>query len=496
MPENPHKNIVLIEFHQETNSFSQVPTTLREFESLALYYGEEVLTQGIKRYKRFQAAGFIKTVSRHGKGRFKTIPILSAWATSGGPIEAGVYQHFHDYILSELQMIDQIDGVYMSLHGAMGVEGMRDPECHLIKSVKQQVGDNVPIGVSYDLHANITKEKVRLATFINAYQTNPHRDHFKVGTEAAQILMSTIEGKAKPVMAYIKMPLLKGGGMTIDFLKPMRKIFRQMRRMKGQDSVLSVANFMSHIWLDDEELGWSCVVVTDNDQELAKELADELADLNWSVRDCKHPEPVSVDVAVKRLTTMKFRRHFGTSVFCDTSDIVAAGGPGENTLILAYLMEHSSDLISYIPLRDSSEAQRVYDCDMGTRVTLKIGGKLDQEYNQELEFSGEIVRKAQTDFGKTVVIKYENIFLVLTELPCPAFSPSFYTKLGLSLWKADIVVVKNLFPFRVMYSLYNRKTFNITTAGTTDLDVFKLNYTNIPRPIYPLDEISDWRSHK
>ena len=43
------KQIVLIELHQETNSFSKVPTTLREFESLALYYGEEVLSHGIKR---------------------------------------------------------------------------------------------------------------------------------------------------------------------------------------------------------------------------------------------------------------------------------------------------------------------------------------------------------------------------------------------------------------------------------------------------------------
>ena len=82
------RQIALIELHQETNSFSQVPTTLREFESLALYYGEEVISQGIKDYKKFQLAGFINALKRHGQGRFKTIPILSAWATSGGPVQA------------------------------------------------------------------------------------------------------------------------------------------------------------------------------------------------------------------------------------------------------------------------------------------------------------------------------------------------------------------------------------------------------------------------
>lgn len=31
------------------------------------------------------------------------------------------------------------------------------------------------------------------------------------------------------------------------------------------------------------------------------------------------------------------------------------------------------------------------------------------------------------------------------------------------------------------------------TSGTTDIDVFSLKYTTIPRPIYPLDEIETWR---
>ena len=211
------KQIVLIELHQETNSFSQVPTTLREFESLALYYGDEVLSQGIKRFNKFQLAGFIKTVKRHGQDRFRTIPIISAWATSGGPIRADVYQHLYDYIIEKLKDIDQIDGVYMSMHGAMGVEGMRDPECHLLGEIRRIVGDDIPIGVSYDLHGNITAEKVRLATFINAYHTNPHRDHFKMAAKAARILMDTIDGKGNPAMNFLKMPLLKGGGMTIDF---------------------------------------------------------------------------------------------------------------------------------------------------------------------------------------------------------------------------------------------------------------------------------------
>ena len=491
-PDRP-RYIALIELHQETNSFSQVPTTIREFESLALYYGPEVISHGIKRYKRFQLSGFISAVKRYGKGNFEAVPVLAAWATSGGPITAKVYLHFKEYILEQLNQMKHIDAVYMSMHGAMGVEGLRDPEVDLLAMVRNKVGPETPIGVSYDLHANITREKVRLATFINAYQTNPHRDHFRVGGKAARLLMDTLDGKIKPAMSFLKMPLLKGGGMTIDFLKPMRKIFGIMKRMERRPGVLSVSNFMSHIWLDDEEVGWSCIAVTDDDPEQAEALVEELAELNWSVRDHKHPEPVSVEAAVDQLQKMTWRRKFGTAVFCDTSDIVAAGGPGENTHILEYLVAQAPHLVSYIPLRDAEEVNRLFDLEIGQTVQLELGQKLEKRYNGVVAYEGVLINKQETNFGKTAVVKHKSIYLVITELPCPAFNPNFFSKLGLSLWKADIVVVKNLFPFRVMYSLYNRKTFNISTAGTTDLDVHRLNYKKIPRPIYPLDKIEHWK---
>ncbi len=55
------------------------------------------------------------------------------------------------------------------------------------------------------------------------------------------------------------------------------------------------------------------------------------------------------------------------------------------------------------------------------------------------------------------------------------------------------MVVKNLFPFRYRYLLYNRKTVNVMTPGVGSVDVFSLRYEKVPRPIYPLDAIDWWR---
>lgn len=54
--------------------------------------------------------------------------------------------------------------------------------------------------------------------------------------------------------------------------------------MERNPKVLSVATFMVHIWIDALEVGWSCIVVTDNDPALAQQLCDELSEMNWAVK--------------------------------------------------------------------------------------------------------------------------------------------------------------------------------------------------------------------
>jgi microcystin degradation protein MlrC len=485
------KTIAIAELCQEENGFSPVLTTRREFEAGALLYGEEIIAYSKKEDQ--QIAGFLDAVAELGEEKIRIVPILKAKAMSGGPVESKLYAHFKRTILDALENIQHLDGIYLSLHGTMGVEGLEDPEGDLLAAVRKVVGKDIPIGVSYDLHANITEEDARHASFIVGYKTNPHRDHYDTGYRSGKILVETLQGEVKPVMAVNKMRLLKGGGMTIDFLSPMRSIFRRMKKMEKDEEVLCVSNFMVHLWTNQPQLGWSTVAVTDDNPALAQRLADEIADLNWSVRAVKHPEPNTPSEGIAIARNKWFRRKFGTVVFCDASDCVGAGAPGENTWILKALMEEAADLTSYLTIRDEEAATEAFQHEIGETITLTVGGKLDKVYNRSLDYTGELIFKDAGRLGKTVILRNQGIHLIISELADSLSSPSFFSDLGLSLWRADIVVVKNLFPFRYRYLLYNRKTVNIATPGTTSVDVFQLNYKNLPRPIYPLDDIDSWR---
>ena len=476
---------------QETNSFSPVATKLEDFEALGIYRGNDVL-DAMEGQTLAPLWGFIKAIRDSAADSVELIPILSATAMSGGPIERDVYLRLQEEILDGIRDALPLDGVYLSLHGAMGVDGMRDPEGNLLEAVRRETGPQVPIAVSLDLHANITEAKVRNATVIVGYKTNPHRDFYATGFRCAEILLATLQGKIRPTMVAKKMRLLKGGGMTIDFLHPMRDVFAAMRRIENREDVLSVSNFMVHIWLDDPELGWCTVAVTDDNPDLAEEVATEIADLNWSVRSVAHSPGLTPSLAIGEARRSVLARLLGTVVICDAADAVGAGAPGESTWILKTLLEEAPDLVSYVPVRDAEAAARAYEADIDDTVGLWVGGKLDPEHNQPVYLDGRIRSKAITDLGKTVVVEYRGVHVVLTELPAMTMFPSFYTDLGLGLFRADIVVVKNLFPFRFTYAAYNRKTLDVLTAGTTNVDVFQIDYRHIPRPIYPLDDIADW----
>jgi microcystin degradation protein MlrC len=123
---------------------------------------------------------------------------------------------------------------------------------------------------------------------------------------------------------------------------------------------------------------------------------------------------------------------------------------------------------------------------------LAIGGTLDPARSPPLPVAGTIASKhEQHGFGRTVVLAVEHLRIVITEGPSMVMRPSFYTQVGLSLWKADIVVVKNFFPFLMFFLPYSRKTIFVRTRGTTDFDAaFVLPFDG---PVHPRDAIEDWR---
>lgn len=490
------KRVAYARICQESNALSPVATELRDFETAHYLVGDELrraTTKGPELagfFKRAELAGFMQAIGER-KREFEAVPLLSAWASSGGPLSKACFETLCERLIDLVKQAGPLDGMYLALHGAMGVLGVVDPESQLLERVRAAVG-NIPLVISHDLHANLTKRRVELADAIVAYQTNPHRDHARVGKKAGRILLGTVAGEVKPVMAWRSLPILLGGGKTIDFLSPMRAVFRRMAQAEKQRAILSASTFMVHPWNDNPHLGWSTLVVADGDAAAAEQIADELAGMCWERRHEQPPPFPDAKSAIDSARAARLRRRFGCVTMADASDVVTAGAPGDSTHLLRALLEHGHGMLAFAAVRDPDAVHALWAREPGDVIATAIGGKLDPSRSKPLPVRGTIQSKhEQPGFGKTLVLAIDHVRLVVTEGPAMVMRPSFYTDVGLDPWKADIVMVKNFFPFLLFFLRYNRKTLFVRTHGTTDFDAaFALEFDG---PIHPRDPVDDWR---
>ena len=65
-----------------------------------------------------------------------------------------------------------------------------------------------PIAVSLDMHANLYDAMIANATVATGYRTCPHIDTYETAKLAGEILLRTMRGEVKPVMAWRNEPML------------------------------------------------------------------------------------------------------------------------------------------------------------------------------------------------------------------------------------------------------------------------------------------------
>jgi microcystin degradation protein MlrC len=493
------RRIAFARIAQETNALSPVRTTLHDFETSHYLEGDAMLAaissghEVAGLYRRVELAGFL-AAARARRAEIEPVAILSAWAPPSGPVAIECFETLEARLLEGVARAHReapLAAMYLCLHGAMGVDGVADAESRLIRGVRGILG-GAPLVVSHDLHGNLTRARVEAADAIVAYQTNPHRDHARTGHKAGRIAIGAALGELRLAMAWRSLPMILGGGTTIDFLSPMRAVFRRLRHAERGGEALAASVLMVHPWNSDPASGWSTIAVSDGDAAAAERLADELAELCWARRHDQPPAFLEASQAIGRARRAWLRRRLGCITLADASDVVTAGAAGDSTHLLRALLTEARGLVSYCAVRDPGAVARLWHRPVGERVELEVGGRLDPESSPPLAIAGEVAsRHDRHGYGRCVVLAVDHVRLVVTEGPALVMRPAFYTELGLSLWKADLVVVKNLFPFLLFFALYSRKALFVRTRGSTDFHAsYRLPFDG---PVHPRDPVDDWR---
>lgn len=490
--------IALIHIAQETNDFNPVATTLRDYESFGIVEGPAIAStyRGIG-----EIGGFIDAIHASGKP-IEVVPIIRGWAVAGGRIDAAAYAFFEQKIRLGLQAAGRIDALSLQLHGACAAAGMDDVEGEQLQTCRAVLGPTIPIVLGLDHHANVTKKMVALSTAIVGHRTQPH-DPYDTGRIGAELMLKILYGGARPVTAWRKLPLLSHQEQFLTAQGPMKTWFDRARALEADPRVLQASNYPMQPWLDVAEGGWSTVVVTNNDRPLAEKLADELADLAWSLRaDFQKKEALAIDDAV-RLADAATK---GMVLLSDTGDTVFGGSSGDSNLILESMLRLGIQSPVLMPLIEPQTAAALAAAGEGATVTLALGGHSATKFFSPLTVTGKVGRihrgmvplrnyyQAEIDMGCTVLFQVGPVTLLVSEYRGVAGNlPDVYEFMGLDLSRYKIAVLKTASNFQYFAAL-SSQVIRVDTRGPGQSDVLSLPWARIPRPMYPLDPIDEWRA--
>ena len=120
----------------ETHTFMEQPTTMADFIAGSLYRGEEILTT--MGGTRSGIGGVIDAAFDSG---WQLLPTLYATAMPAGTVDGGAYQALLSDLLYRLRAAMPLDGVLLTLHGAMVAEGERDVEADILAQSRASSAD-------------------------------------------------------------------------------------------------------------------------------------------------------------------------------------------------------------------------------------------------------------------------------------------------------------------------------------------------------------------
>jgi microcystin degradation protein MlrC len=485
--------VVVAELKQETNTFVPYPTTLAEFEAWHLWDGEEILANAPG--NNWEVTGFIEVLEAAG---IEPVPTIATMSISGGKVEQATFDDLLQRLLTRIEAAQPFDGVLLALHGAMVSDAHDDADGEITAAVRRLIGPDVPLVVSMDLHANLTRRCVQEADAIVGFRTSPHIDQRNTGRRAADILVRTLRDEVTPVMRMVKIPLdTPASTHRHEAPGPFQRLMEASKAAE-QGSVLSATVFTVQPWLDIDEMGYATLAVTDGDPALAARVAEELAALAWSEREALfETQLVPPDEAI----AWALAQPEGPIILSDLADGNGAGSPGDATAVIAALLAARPPKTTFATVRDADAARQAAAAGVGAEVDLMIGGKLDHVYNQPIRYTGRVEFAGPASFrfggggytgmamdmGLCAVVRHEQLHLLITSNSCFCIDPAFYRTAGLEATEAQIVVVKSAIQFRSGFVGLEKGIALLDSPGMSSDHLEQYDFRNAPRPLYPLD---------
>lgn len=494
------ETVLLAELNHESNGFAPATTTRESFQKRRELFDADVATL---RDTNTEVGGALDLADEEG---IDLVHPLAAAATPGGPVDRAAYDHYTERIVTAAETAEP-DGVLLALHGAMLVEGLDDGEGPLVAAVREAL-DDVPLLVTLDLHGNLSDQLVETADGLVAYETYPHVDMAETGRRGLSLLLRAIRGAVDPVTRLVRPPMTPLPNQYTEEA-PMADLMARARDLEAQEGVLKTNVLPGFIPVDNPTMGWSIPVVTDGDPALATEVATTLAADAWERRQQFRVDIPGATEAVDRAVTLAEAAptDAGPVVLGNIGDNPGGGGTGDGTHLLRALLDRSVENAGLAIMHDPAAVERCVEVGVRESLSLSLGGTSHPTSGDPVEVDadvravtdgrfvnrGPMATGTRTDFGRTVVLACgpTDLKVLVTERRHQPLDAELWRHAGLQPERFDVLALKSANHFRADYEPLAHEIVGVNTPGLASIDPQHFEYTNLRRPIYPLDDLED-----
>ena len=422
-------------------------------------------------------------------------------ATASSPITNELFEAMTGELLAEIERQLPADGIVLTLHGAFVADGVLEADAEIVRRVRALVGPDMPIAVTLDLHANIGPALVEAATLIVGYDTYPHIDLNERAAEATRLLVRAINGEITPTMALVKPPLLPVPQAMFTSAPPFKTIFDRAFAIEESGEALTITVSGSFAYADTPAAGVSLLVVTDNDQAKAQAIAQDLAELAWSLRD----EMLIVNTPPDEAVAEAIAYPDGPVILVDVGDNIGGGTPGDGTVLLTELLRQKATGAVMI-IADPEAVRACFAAGVNGIVETTVGGKTDNLHGGPVPIRGRVRLLSDgywvhegpenagvaAEPGLTAVVEVDGVQLILNSLKIAPGDLQQLKSAGIDPARQKIIVVKAAVRWRGGYAPITKHAIHVNTPGLGSIDLASFGFENVLRPIWPLDDIEHW----
>ena len=424
------------------------------------------------------------------------VPTIFCSAISGGCVTEDAYRFFSGKIIEAIRK-EKLDGIWLHLHGAMEVVDVGSAEADLLKRIRDVAGNDIPISLVLDLHANIHDDVPKYANIIRNYRTAPHVDQEECEKVTAELLVDCIKKNIKPIPVFKRVLMITPGEKATTNTEPIKSILRKAEEYEKMEGIMHVSYANGHAWTDRSNTSAAVIVTPRSDEYrgLAETIATELAEYAFSVRhDFKfHQLTLDADGALDRALAEEGKPVFIT----DSGDNTTGGAPGINTLLLQKLIKKDlkNKKIAVAAIMDAAAYEKLASHQPGDKVSVDVGVNYDSDsapvrLDGTLTVKGDLLGyySSKNDVtGQVCTISLGNIDVTVANQGDSFTTINHFVRAGLNIDKYDVIIVKQGYLFDELSKIAHLHIMAMT-PGACDLNVENMEFHQLLRPMYPLDK--------